>query len=161
MTTKPQSTYAVGDRVAERPKAHGLAAVREETKQRIAQYRSQRYGTVIRLTRKDKRTKNVIDERITPELIREAIALRDKGFSPKQLAFHFKLKSDKTIIKWIKRVEEEGEFKAFAKTRIVSEPYLVIQWDHLKSPSEHAQGRICHEHELFKLQASGYGTGVE
>jgi hypothetical protein len=32
MTTKVQHTYAIGDRVAERPKAHGLVAVREETK---------------------------------------------------------------------------------------------------------------------------------
>ena len=47
MTTKVQHVYAIGDRVAERPKAHGIVAVREEVKQRIAQYRAQRYGTVV------------------------------------------------------------------------------------------------------------------
>jgi hypothetical protein len=100
MTTKFQHTYAIGDRVAERPKAHGLAAVREETKARIAQYRSQRYGTVV-------------------------------GFNNKP--------------------NKLGRAQKF----------LLIKWDHLKSPTEHAQMRICPINELTKLQANGYGTGVE
>lgn len=47
MTTKRQYTYAIGDRVAERPKTHGLFTVRNEVRDRIKQYRSQRYGTVV------------------------------------------------------------------------------------------------------------------
>jgi len=100
MTTKVQHTYAIGDRVAERPKAHGIVAVREEVKQRIAQYRAQRYGTVV-------------------------------GFNNKP--------------------NKLGRAQKF----------LLIKWDHLKSPTEHAQMRICPINELTKLQANGYGTGVE
>ena len=90
MTTKVQYAYAIGDRVAERPKAHGIFAVRNENKDRIQQYRSQRYGTVVGMTTK-------LDSR------------------------RQKLK------------------------------FLVIQWDHLKSPTEHAQMRICPISELNKL----------
>jgi len=100
MTTKVQHTYAIGDRVAERPKAHGLVAVREETKARIAQYRAQRYGTVVGLTSK-------------PNI------------------------------------------------RGAKQKFLLIKWDHLKTPTEHAQMRICPIDQLTKLQAEGYGTGVE
>lgn len=39
--------------------------------------------------------------------------------------------------------------------------YLVIQWDHLQSPTEHAQMRICLASEFAKLQAEGYGFEVE
>jgi hypothetical protein len=90
MTTKVQYAYAIGDRVAERPKAHGIFAVRNEAKDRIRQYRSQRYGTVVGITTK-------LDSR------------------KQQLKF------------------------------------LVIQWDHLKSPTEHAQMRICPASELDRL----------
>jgi hypothetical protein len=38
---------------------------------------------------------------------------------------------------------------------------LLIKWDHLKTPTEHAQMRICPIDQLTKLQAEGYGTGVE
>ena len=100
MTTKRQYVYAIGDRVAERPKGHGLVAVREETKQRIAQYRAQRYGTVVGL--------------------------------------HFKKNKNGS-----------------------NQRFLMIKWDHLKTPTEHAQMRICPENELIKLQAEGYGTEVE
>jgi len=83
MATKEQYTFQVGDRVAERPKTHCLLAVRQETKERIAQHRTQRYGTVISLHYK-----------------RNAKGVRQK--------------------------------------------FLMIQWDHLQSPCEHAQMRICH-----------------
>jgi hypothetical protein len=82
MSTKAQFIYKVGDRVAERPKTHGLIAVRQEVKARIAQYRSQRYGTV---------------------------------------------------------VEVRTKFLTGKRTMKV----LMIQWDHLKTPTEHAQCRIC------------------
>jgi hypothetical protein len=89
-TSKSQFTYVIGDRVAERPKTHGIMAVRKETQERIAQYRSQRYGTVLGITQKKQR--------------------------------------DGRSIK-----------------------FLIIQWDHLHSPTEHAQMRICPIRELDRL----------
>jgi len=97
MKTKAQHTYSIGDRVAERPKAHSIVAVRKEVKQRTAQYRAQRYGTVVGLTSK-------------PNI------------------------------------------------RGAKQKFLLIQWDHLKTPTEHAQMRICPIDQLTKLQAEGYGT---
>jgi len=82
MTTKSQFTYQVGDRVAERPKTHGLIAIRQEVKDRIAKYHNQRYGTVVEVVTKQ-------------------------------------LKSKRTM------------------------KMLRVQWDHLKTPTEHAQCRIC------------------
>jgi hypothetical protein len=82
MSSKSQFTYQVGDRVAERPKTHGLIAIRNEVKERIAQYRSQRYGTVVEVHTKQ-------------------------------------LKGKRTM------------------------KMLMIKWDHLKTPTEHAQMRIC------------------
>lgn len=90
MTNKRQFTYAIGDRVAERPKVHGIFAVRNEVKERIQQYRSQRYGHVL----------DIIE------------------------------KSDKLGRK---------------------QKFLVIQWDHLSSPREHATMRICPASELQRL----------
>lgn len=89
MLSKKQHTYSIGDRVAERPKTHGLMTVRKEVQDRIAQYRSQRYGTILDIVEKPK---------------------------------------------------ANGKQK-----------YLVIQWDHLKSPTEHAQMRICPVSELDNL----------
>ena len=100
MSTKRQYTYAIGDRVAERPKSHGIIAVRAEAKERVAQYRTQRYGTVVGLNfKKDKRGSN--------------------------------------------------------------QRFLLIKWDHLQTPTEHAQMRICPEQDLIKLQAQGYGWEIE
>lgn len=90
MTTKRQFTYAIGDRVAERPKVHGIFAVRNEVKERIQQYRSQRYGHVLDIIEK-----------------------------PNKLGRKQK--------------------------------FLVIQWDHLASPREHATMRICPASELQRL----------
>ena len=87
---KTKSTYGIGDRVAERPKTHGLMTVRAEVKERIAQYRSQRYGTVV-------------------------------GFNEKITARGSKQKM------------------------------LLILWDHLQTPTEHAQMRICHERDLTTM----------
>jgi len=100
MTTKVQYAYAIGDRVAERPKIHGIFAVRNEAKDRIRQYRSQRYGTVVGIN----------------------------------------LKPNKSGAK---------------------QKFLLVKWDHLKSPTEHAQMRICPADELQKLQAEGYGFEVD
>ena len=96
---KPQYADKVGDRVAERPKSHGIVTARNKVRKEIAKYRSQRYGTVVELTKKpDKLGRN--------------------------------------------------------------HNFLVIKWDHLKSPTEHAQMRICPIEELDKLQSNGYGTEV-
>ena len=100
MTTKVQYTYDIGDRVAERPKSHGIFAVRKETRERIQQYRSQRYGTIVGIN----------------------------------------LKPNKSGAK---------------------QKFLLIRWDHLKTPTEHAQMRICPADQLEKLQSEGYGFEVE
>ena len=90
MSTKRQYTYTIGDRVAERPKSHGIIAVRQEAKERIAQYRTQRYGTVVGINlKKDKRGSN--------------------------------------------------------------QRFLLIKWDHLQTPTEHAQMRICPIDELANI----------
>lgn len=82
MSNKRQFNYNIGDRIAERPKAHGIFAVRSEVQARIAQYRTQRYGTILNI--------------------------------------------------------KEKKNSAGVKTKVI-----VVQWDHLKSPTEHAQMRIC------------------
>jgi hypothetical protein len=87
---KNKVPFKVGDRVAERPKAHGIFAIREEVKERIAQYRTQRYGTILDIT--EKRISNGRKQRM-----------------------------------------------------------LRIQWDHLQSPTDHAQMRICHECDLEEM----------
>jgi hypothetical protein len=87
---KSKAIYGIGDRVAERPKTHGLMAVRKEVQERIAQYRSQRYGTVV-------------------------------GFSEK------------------------------TTSRGAKQKLLHILWDHLQTPTEHAQCRICPIDDLAKL----------
>lgn len=81
--------FQQGDRVAERPKNHGIYSINQTTKERIAQYRTQRYGTVL------------------------------------------EIKTKKTS-------------RSFQRV-------LVIQWDHLTSPCEHAQHRICSIEEFPKI----------
>lgn len=88
--SKSQYQFNVGDRVAERPKPHGIFTQCDETRKRIAQYRSQRYGVIL-----DIKLKPIADGR---------------------------------------------------KRKV-----LVIQWDNLKSPSEHEQMRICPIEELDQL----------
>jgi hypothetical protein len=90
MANERQFVYAIGDRVAERPKMNGLFAVTQEAKQRIAKYRAQRYGTIVGMTT---------------------------------------------------RVNKRGQRHKF----------FLVQWDNLKSPSEHARMRICPIHELETL----------
>jgi len=90
MSTKRQFDYNIGDRVAERPKPHGIYTHNQETRQRIAQYRNQRYGEVVGINYK----KN----------------------------------------------------SAGANQR-----FLLVRWDHLTSPTEHATARICPASELERL----------
>lgn len=100
MTNRRQYDYTIGDRVAERPKAHGLLTKYADVKERLQQYRSQRYGTVVGIN-------------IKPN-------------------------------------------KSGAKLK-----FLLIRWDHLKTPTEHAQMRICPADQLQRLQSEGYGFEVE
>lgn len=91
MTSKrSQFEYKQGDRVAERPKNHGMVATRAEVQDVIVRNRSQRYGTVV----------DVFYKRIS------------NGRKQKMLR---------------------------------------VQWDHLKSPMDHAQMRICPVEELQSL----------
>ena len=90
MTTKRQFDYKIGDRVAERPKTHGVFATSKEAHARIKQYRNQRYGTIV-------------------------------GFNTKK------------------------------NSRGAEMKLLLVKWDHLTSPSEHAQMRLCPASELDKL----------
>ena len=90
MTSKRQFDYNIGDRVAERPKPSGLLTKYDDVRQRIAKYRTQRYGNVL----------NIIEK-------------------PNKLGRKQK--------------------------------FLVIQWDHLASPTEHATMRICPASELQRL----------
>lgn len=98
MTSERQYLFSIGDRVAERPKAHGLFAVRPESLDIAKRNRSQRYGTII-------------------------------GYDTK--------------------VNKRG-----ARTK-----FLIIQWDHLKSPMTHARSRICPIAELPKLTSSAIVPG--
>ena len=100
MSTKASHQYTVGERVAERPKSHGVFAQRNEVNDRIQKYRGQRFGTVVGI--------NIIP-----------------------ISFGSKQK------------------------------FLLIKWDHLKSPTEHAQMRICPADQLVKLQSEGYGFDIE
>lgn len=88
-----QYNFNIGDRVAERPKAHGLFAIRKEAQAIASKNRSQRYGTVL-------------------------------GYTTK--------------------VNKRG-------SRI---KFLIIQWDHLKSPVVHARNRICPIDQLDALTKS-------
>jgi hypothetical protein len=45
--TKRLFEYSIGDRIAERPKIHGVFATSLESIERIKQYRNQRYGEVV------------------------------------------------------------------------------------------------------------------
>jgi hypothetical protein len=87
MSKKKPPLFQLGDRVAERPKTHGSFATSAETQRRIAQYRKQRYGTVVNVKTKQ---------------------------------------------------NSRGD-----QLKVIS-----IQWDHLSSPTDHAQARICHEKDL-------------
>jgi len=87
--------FKEGDRVAERPKACLIGAVRQEVRGRIAQYMTQRYGTVI-----SSRVKQTVSRN-----------------------------------KYVSR-----------------HVYVTILWDGMKTPSEHAQMRICFVEELEQLK---------
>lgn len=36
------------------------------------------------------------------------------------------------------------------------EPFLIIKWDHLEQPCEHAQQRICHVDKLEELRTGAF-----
>lgn len=90
MTTKPKYKFKEGDRVAERPKPHGIYAISAGAREIAALNSTQRYGTVLGHTTK---------------------------------------------------LDKSGRCIKF----------LVIQWDHLKSPMTHATCRICPIDQLATL----------
>lgn len=90
MSSKRQFDYRIGDRVAERPKTHGIYTRSPELRHQLQQYRKQRYGTIV-------------------------------GMSTK--------------------ANKNG-----SRYKI-----LLIQWDGLKTPSEHARMRICPASEIARL----------
>jgi len=90
MSSKRQFNYRIGDRVAERPKTHGIYTRSPEMRQSLKQYRKQRYGTVVGTS--TRANKN---------------------------GYRYKI--------------------------------LLIQWDGLKTPSEHACMRICPASEIARL----------
>jgi hypothetical protein len=45
--TAAKYDFNIGDRVAERPKSHGLFAVSKEAEEIVKRNRSQRYGTIV------------------------------------------------------------------------------------------------------------------
>lgn len=98
--------FSPGDRVAERPKASAIPGLRPESIKRIAQYKTQRYGTVV-----------------------------------------------ETIIK-------ESKARSNKTTKL---QYVRVLWDGMKSPSDHAQMRLCFESELPQV-IDGYcaviGEGI-
>lgn len=91
--SKPASIvkFQEGDRVAEKPKATYIQVNNKATSDRIAQYRTQRLGTVL----------------------------------------GYKYQTTRTGRKT---------------------PYVQVQWDHLESPSLHAQMRLCLESDLDKVK---------
>jgi len=93
MASERQYHFNIGDRVAERPKAHGLFAISKEAQAIARKNRTQRYGTVV-------------------------------GYTTK--------------------VNKSGARNKF----------LLIQWDHLKSPMTHARHRICPIDQLATLTAN-------
>jgi hypothetical protein len=90
MTTKRQFDYKIGDRVAERPKPHGIYTNNQQIRERISQYRSQRYGEVVGINYKN-------------------------------------------------------------NSRGTAQKFLLVRWDHLPSPTEHATARICPVSALERL----------
>jgi len=90
MSTKRQFDYKIGDRVAERPKPHGIFTSNQQTRERLAEYRSQRYGEVVGITHK-------------------------------------------------------------TTSRGAKQKFLLVRWDYLKTPTEHATARICPVSELERL----------
>ena len=89
--SNPIVKFYEGARVAEKPKATYIQVNNKETNDRIAQYRTQRVGTVL----------------------------------------GYKYQTTRTGRKT---------------------PYVQVQWDHLASPSFHAQMRLCLESELDKVK---------
>ena len=85
--------FKAGDRVAERPKASIIPNLRADSLQRIAQYRTQRYGTVV-----------------------------------------------ETFVK-----ESKPRSSSNRTSKLV---FVRVLWDGAKTPSDHAQMRLCLEAEL-------------
>ena len=87
-TYKAKDTiYSVGDRVAERPKAVGLAVNSAEGRKRVAEINFQRYGTIIEIfTKSKKQTNPILKTPMTPEKLLIAQTNWANGTTLKELA---------------------------------------------------------------------------
>lgn len=90
-----QPKFKQGDRVAERPKDTLISAIRPESRERVKQYTSQRFGTVV-----DTFVKTTVTN----------------------------------------------------KKRTSRQCYVHVLWDGAKTPSQHAQMRICLEEEYEAIR---------
>jgi len=154
MNKVKRPTFKIGDRVAERPKSHAILAVREESREIVNKNRSQRRGIVVDVFYKKKVTRNIIDPKITPELMQQVKQWVEEGQSFRSIASKVGVAKPGSLSNWLKRIELEGEAAAFASKRVVEDPYVSVQWDHLKSPMVHAQMRLCLESELDALSTN-------
>jgi hypothetical protein len=137
------TTYSVGDRVAERPKSVGAAANSAEGKRRVAEINFQRYGTITEIfTKSKKQTNPILKTPMTPEKLLIAQTNWANGTSLNELAKDLGVSSF-TVKRYLTRLNEGWTMqKLFAPFIIAQDPYVKVQWDHLKSPATHSMMRI-------------------
>jgi hypothetical protein len=152
------TTYSVGDRVAERPKAVGTAANSAEGRKRVAEINFQRYGTITEIfTKSKKQTNPILKTPMTPEKLLIAQTNWANGTSLSELSKDLGV-STFTVKRYLTRLNEGWTMqKLFAPFIIAQDPYVKVQWDHLKSPATHSMMRICHVSEFESLMKREYG----
>jgi hypothetical protein len=152
------TTYSVGDRVAERPKAVGTAANSVVGRRRVAEINFQRYGTITEIfTKSKKQTNPILKTPMTPEKLLIAQTNWANGTSLSELSKDLGV-STFTVKRYLTRLNEGWTMqKLFAPFIIAQDPYVKVQWDHLKSPATHSMMRICHVSEFESLMKREYG----
>lgn len=152
------TTYSVGDRVAERPKAVGTAANSVVGRRRVAEINFQRYGTITEIfTKSKKQTNPILKTPMTPEKLLIAQTNWANGTSLSELSKDLGV-STFTVKRYLTRLNEGWTMqKLFTPFIIAQDPYVKVQWDHLKSPAIHSMMRICHVSEFESLMKREYG----
>jgi hypothetical protein len=156
------NTYSIGDRVAERPKPIGAAANTAAGRKRVADINFQRYGTIIEIfTKSKKQTNPILKTPMTAEKLLIAQTNWANGTPISELSKDLGV-STFTVKRYLTRLNEGWTMqKLFAPFIIAQDPYVKVQWDHLKSPATHSMMRICHASELEALLKREYGlSGV-
>ena len=153
-----ETTYSVGDRVAERPKPVGTAANSTAGRKRVAEINFQRYGTITEIfTKSKKQTNPILKTPMTPEKLLVAQTKWANGTSLIELSKDLGV-SRFTAQRYLTRLNLGWTIqKLFAPYIIAQDPYVKVQWDHLKSPSTHSMMRICHVSEFEELLTNEYG----